>query len=125
MDFPGSPYYVLERLLEEYRSGQRSPERVAQDLETFDLFLQQWSEGVMALPVEPEVLPEGPETIEGSMQGLECFAEASACFRDYLETGDDGLAEQAMELARQGHDTLAHLLVQTARRVDELQNEIG
>jgi hypothetical protein len=87
MDFPGSPYHVLERLLEEYRSGQRTPEDVARSLDIFDLFVEQWSEGMMAVPVEPEVLPEGKETIDESMAGLECFSEASAVMRDFLSTG--------------------------------------
>ena len=125
MNFPASPYFVLERLLDEYRSGQRSPEDVAGSLDIFDMFVEQWSDGLMALPVEPEVLPEGPSTIEESMQGLHCFADASACMRDFLETGDEGLADQALDLARQGHETLEQLYLATAKRVEELQNEVG
>jgi hypothetical protein len=125
MDFPGSPYHVLERLLEEYRSGQRTPEDVARSLDIFDLFVEQWSEGMMAVPVEPEVLPEGKETIDESMAGLECFSEASAVMRDFLSTGNDELADQALDLAKQGHDTLAQLLLATARKVEDLQNEVG
>lgn len=125
MEFPGSPYHVLERLLEEYRNGQRSADDLSRSLDIFDLFVDQWSEGMKAVPVHPEVLPEGPATIEESMQGLGCFSEASAVMRDFLSSGDDQLAEQALELARQGHDTLAGLLLSTRKKVEELQNEVG
>ena len=125
MNFPGSPYFVLERLLEEYRQGQRSPEDVARSLDIFDSFVSQWSEGLMTLPVEPGVLPDGEETLNGSFQGLECFSEASALMRDFLSTGDESLADQALDTARQGHETLENLFFETARRVEALQNEVG
>lgn len=125
MNFPGSPYFVLERLLEEYRSGQRSPEDVARSLDIFDMFVEQWNEGLMALPVEPEVLPEGEATLQESVNGLGCFAEASGFMRDFLETGDETFADQAMESARIGHETLEQLYLNTAKRVEELQNEVG
>jgi len=125
MNFPASPYFVLERLLDEYRSGQRSLEDVAGSLDIFDMFVEQWNEGLMALPVEPEILPDGEQIVEESAQGLHCFADASACMRDFLETGDDSLADQALELARQGHEALEQLYLVTAQRVAELQNEVG
>jgi len=125
MNFPGSPYFVLERLLEEYHSGRRTPEDVARSLDIFDMFIEQWNEGLMALPVEPEIVPEGAETLDGSMQGLECFSEASGYFRDYLETGDESLAEQALAAARAGHETLEQLYMITAKKVEQLQNEVG
>lgn len=125
MNFPGSPYFVLERLLEEYRSGQRSPEDVARSLDIFDMFVEQWNEGLMALPVEPEVLPDGEETLAESVNGLGCFSEASGFMRDFLETGDETFAEQAMESARIGHETLEQLYLVTAKRVEDLQNEVG
>lgn len=125
MNFPGSPYFVLERLLDEYRSGQRTPEDVARSLDIFDAFVEQWNEGLMALPVEPQVLPDGEETLSGSFQGLECFSEASAIMRDFLVTGDDTLADQALDTARQGHETLEALFFETAKRVEALQNEVG
>lgn len=125
MNFPGSPYFVLERLLEEYRNGQRSPEDVARSLDIFDTFVSQWNEGLMALPVEPNILPDGEETLNGSFQGLECFSEASSMMRDFLATGDESLADQALDTARQGHETLETLFFETARRVETLQNEVG
>jgi hypothetical protein len=125
MNFPGSPYFVLERLLEEYRSGQRTHEDVARSLDIFDMFVEQWNEGLMALPVEPEVLPEGEETLEESFNGLGCFSEASAFFRDFLETGDEALAVQALDVARVGHETLEQLYLNTAKKVEQLQNEVG
>mgnify|MGYP001317751342 FL=1 len=125
MNFPGSPYFVLERLLDEYRNGQRTPEDVARSLDIFDAFVEQWNEGLMALPVEPQILPDGEETLSGSFQGLECFSEASAILRDFLATGDDHLADQALDTARQGHETLEALFFETAKRVEALQNEVG
>ena len=79
----------------------------------------------MTLPVEPGVLPDGEETLNGSFQGLECFSEASALMRDFLSTGDESLADQALDTARQGHETLENLFFETARRVEALQNEVG
>jgi len=125
MNFPGSPYFVLERLLDEYRSGQRSPEDVARSLDIFDAFVEQWNEGLMALPVEPQVLPDGEETLNGSFQGLECFSEASSIMRDFLVSGDESLADQALVTARHGHETLEILFLETAKRVEALQNEVG
>lgn len=125
MNFPGSPYFVLERLLEEYRSGRRTHEDVARSLDIFDMFVEQWNEGLMALPVEPEILPEGEETLEESVNGLGCFSEASGFMRDFLETGDESFAEQALEIARVGHETLEQLYLNTAKKVEQLQNEVG
>lgn len=125
MNFPASPYFVLERLLDEYRSGQRTLEDVAGCLDIYDMFVEQWSEGLEALPVDPEVLPEGESIIEGCAHSLGFFADASACMRDFLETGDEALADQALELARQGHENLEQIYLPTAQRVAELQNEVG
>lgn len=125
MNFPGSPYFVLENLLEEYRNGRRTPEQVLASLDIFDMFLEQYNEGLQALPVEPEVLPEGEQKLEECYQGLQCFADASACFRDYLESGDEDLAAQALDIARQGHESLEQLYLTTAKKVEELQNEVG
>ncbi|MBT9585794.1 hypothetical protein IV102_20805 [bacterium] len=115
----------MERLLEEYRSGRRTHEDVARSLDIFDMFVEQWNEGLMALPVEPEILPEGEETLEESVNGLGCFSEASGFMRDFLETGDESFAEQALEIARVGHETLEQLYLNTAKKVEQLQNEVG
>ena len=125
MNFPGSPYFVLETLLEDYRSGRRTPENVAESLDIFDMFLEQYHEGLQALPVEPEVLPEGEEKLAECYQGLQCFSDAAACFRDFLESGDERLADQALDIARQGHESLEQLYLTTAKKVEELQNEVG
>lgn len=125
MNFPGSPYFVLERLLEEYRSGRRSEEDAFRSLDIFDMFLDQWSEGLDALPQAPEILPEGEAKVETSFQGLDLFGEAAECLRNYLETGDEEQAESAMELARQGHHLLEQLYLQTAQQVEDLRNEVG
>ena len=45
--------------------------------------------------------------------------------RDFLVTGDESLADQALDTARQGHETLETLFLETAKRVEALQNEVG
>ena len=125
MNFPGSAYMVLERLLEEYHSGKRSIENVEEALDTFDMFLEQWNEGFEALPLDPEVFPEGEANLDGSLQCLDLFSEAAGLIRSYLDEGDEGLMDQGLELARQAHEQMEQFYLKLSKRVDEVANEVG
>ena len=125
MNFPGSPYLVLERLLEEYHSGKRSIENVEEALDVFDMFLEQWNEGFEAMPLDPEIFPEGEANLEGSLHCLDLFSEAAGLIRAYFDEGNEELMDQGLELARQGHEQMEKLYLALSQKVDEVANEVG
>ncbi len=120
MDFPNSPHAVLYDLLTELHEGRRTPEAFLQSLEQVDLVLEQWAEAANSVSV-PEDNPEAGRMVEVTMQALQLFADAANRLRDYVDTGDEAVAEEAMEFAAQGHHALSGLMAVTTDALDQIE----
>ena len=120
MDFPNSPYAVLYDLVTELHDGRRTPEAFLQSLEQVDLVLEQWAEAANGVSV-PEDNPEAGRMIEITMQALQLFADAANRLRDYVDSGEEAVVEEAMGLAAQGHHTLARMMAVTSDALDQIE----
>lgn len=120
MDFPNSPYAVLYELVTELHEGRRTPEAFLASLEQVDLVLEQWAEAAGGVSV-PEENPEAGRMVEVTLQALQLFADAANRLRDYVDSGDEAVAEEAMGLAAQGHHALANLMAVTSDALDQIE----
>jgi len=120
VDFPNSPYAVLSDLVTELHQGRRTPEALLQSLEQVDLVLEQWAEAAGGVSV-PADNPEAARMVEVTMQALQLFADSVNRLRDYVDTGDEAVAEEAMELAAQGQHMLASLMAVTSDALDQIE----
>lgn len=125
MEFPNSPFFLLERLLDEFRSGQRTSDNVLESLDAVHDYVEQLTAQMLAFPVQAEVFPEGHDLAAQSVAGFERFADAAELIREYVESGEEARADQALEVAHEGHETLVGLFTSTYKKVQELQNEVG
>lgn len=120
MDFPNSPYAVLHDLVTELHEGRRTPEAFLHSLEQVDLVLEQWAEAATGVSV-PDDNPEAARMVEVTLQSLQLFADASNRLRDYVDSGDEAVAEEAIGLAAQGQHTLAGLMAVTSDALDQIE----
>lgn len=101
--YPQSPLCVLAGLLQEYQEGLREPEDMLQALAVFDEFLQEWAEAVLEEDQDP--------TLTGDLlQSLQGLADAAGIVRDYVETGQEELAEEALALAIEAQEGLLDVM---------------
>ena len=124
MEYPNSPLIVLRELLSEYRSGARTPEEFRHSLVVFEEFLRQWSEGTLAVS-NPSGDVAHDEYKDAVLECLDYFSEALACMHDYMESGDEALADQGLKLAETGNTGLGELMASTQQALEQLEDEIA
>ncbi len=101
--YPQSPLSVLAGLLQEYQQGGREAEDMLSALQVFDEFLQEWAEAVMEEDQDPTITGD----LLDSLQGL---ADAAGIVREYVESGEEELAEEALALAIQAQEGLLDVM---------------
>ena len=124
MEFPNSPYGVAQNLIQDFRSGHRNYHEFQQNLDTFESFLQQWSQGVQNLPEDPNFAP-AVEVKFATLDSLDLYFEALTHLRSYAETRDEESARQALLLAREAHQLMLNTHRQAQNEVDRIENEMG
>lgn len=102
-NYPESPLGVLVGLVDQLRDGQRDLDTFEESLKVFDEFLNEWAEAVCQDDPESDLT-------QGILRSLQGLADAAACLREYIETGDEGVVEAALALAIESQETLLDLM---------------
>ena len=119
----GSPFFALKHLIEQMDQGQIEPDALRQQLDNFDLMLEDWNDGFSQIPSEPEA-EEHLQALDSTKDAIEAFAQSSSWLRQFLEGDESGL-EEALAAAQEGHEILTSAIDALVPRVKDLQNEVG
>lgn len=121
MQLPNSPLAVLADLVGEYREGTRTQEELLSALDSFDTFIDQWAEGVLAVTSENE-----EDSYKAAVLDMvHVLGDGVACVREGALTGNPQLLEQGLTMAGEAQQGLVELMIATHERLEQLEDELA
>ena len=121
MQLPNSPLAVLFDLIDEYRTGTRTQEDFLSALDTFDSFLDQWAEGVMAVTSETQE----DQYRTAVLEMVHALMDSVTCVRDGALTRNPQLIEQGLAMAEEAQQGLLELMAATQQRLEQLEDDMA
>ena len=110
-------YLVFQSLLDDYDSGKHTPESFLGALDRIEITIQKSFQGVIHLEH-----PEGEVLKEASVEGLRCLMDAVQYLRDYHDSGEEVLADEALEKAYAGCLRLREVAQEAEQSIQEDQD---